>query len=662
VTGSEDSGYALGLVTVGPPTSDLSLPAQAGAEATSDLTVGEALGPYTLLAVLQRGGMGELFVAEDTENEGRRVVIKRLLEDFVEDESYLAMFRDEARIMSQLQHDNVVRVLATPVLRGSMCLVMELVPGRSVAQILTQTRAQATRIPPRLAVYVMSQALRGLHYAHTAVDETGQALELVHRDVSPGNLLVSFDGQVKVTDFGIAKSKLSVVATSVGVVKGTTRYLSPEQIRGANVTAQADVFACAAVLTEMLTGEAVFDRGQVPPTLLAIVKGQRPPISDLLPFDAPDLAMVLEQALALGPVHRPASAQAMADALDALLPQLGPTVQPADLGDYLATLFPDRVPGGDPTKGGPLGATYLLDAEQQQEASLPTAAVAGSMPGAAPLDATEFEGRPLAAAQGALLGARGSDPSRPLFEPDAATSNVTTRKQLNFVDEVEAAARELEVAPASPPARPTPAEEPGVSDSAVEADAFQVSNHTRAVPAPRFAWSTFFMGSLAGGLAVFALMTLTQQSPPSVPGGVQAPPVAPTPAAPPPVPLAVTPTQSAPIRMQPIAVSDAPPPELPSESAPELAVQAEPGYLTIKRPRRARVTIHSRDGVLKRRVPLRRFQMPAGPLRVQITRGKMKREVEVQLQPGQHLDLTRSQIRVLEEGPAAPKGGQAAPQ
>lgn len=614
---------------------------------TGDLTVGEALGRYRLLAVLQRGGMGELFVAEDTEHGNRRVVIKRLLEDFVEDETYLAMFRDEARIMSQLTHPNVVQVLETPVLRGSMCLVMELVPGRSVAQILQKTRGLAIRMPPNLALYVVSQALRGLHYAHTAVDADGTALELVHRDVSPGNLLVAFDGQVKVTDFGIAKSKLSVVATSVGVVKGTTRYLSPEQIRGGNVTARADIFACASVLVEMLTGVALFDRGQVPPTLLAIVKGQRPPVSELLPFDAPELAMVLEQSLALSPVHRPATAQLFADTLDRIRPTLGPVVGAEALGEYLSGLFPDRVPTGDLGPGGPLGATYLMDTDGHEVSNLPASTVSRSMPGARPLDATEFEAQPKRPVR-PLFAAGGDDSGRPSLKGPGPRSAGPTPPPVNLMDEVEAAARELEARPAPPRPAPPP-EEPGVSDSAVEADAFRMHTHTGQVQTPPFRWSTFLFGALTGAAVVYGAMVFGVGTPPApspVSPSAQAPVLPPPLPAPPRPPVepeaapAQTSTDSETIRLEPVSL--------------HAGETQEWGYVSISRPRRARIEVQQGEERITRRVPVRKLRLAAGPIKLVIIKGKLRREIEVVLQPGQHLDLTRAEIQILEEGDPEP--------
>ena len=289
------------------------------------LPVGETFGSYKILSTIQRGGMGELFLAETVKPSGRRmkVVLKRLLADLVNDAQHVSMFRSEAKLMSSLDHPNIVKVIDIPKIEGKQCLALEYVQGRNVAQILKQCDTLGIKMPPQIALYILCEVLKGLHHAHTFVLRDGRPLDAVHRDVTPSNILVSFDGEVKITDFGIAKSEMSSVSTTVGVVKGTTRYLSPEQIRGRDVSARTDIFSAAVVLVELLTGRSLFDRGSVPPTMLAIVSGERPPISRLLPFNAPRLAVALEQALMVHPQARQDSAEAFLHELMSAAAQLG---------------------------------------------------------------------------------------------------------------------------------------------------------------------------------------------------------------------------------------------------------------------------------------------------------------------------------------------------
>ncbi|MCB9647884.1 MAG: serine/threonine protein kinase [Deltaproteobacteria bacterium] len=603
--------------------------------ATDDLIVGEILGRYRVLSILQRGGMGEICLAEDTSAPDHQVVIKRVLDDLVADEAYLTMFRDEARLMARLDHPNIVRVLDTPVVKGTTCLVMEFVPGRSVAQLLRRTSEDASRIPPTIALHIMAEALEGLHCAHTAKDERGRPLGIVHRDMSPGNILVSFKGDVKITDFGIAKSKLSIVATSVGMVKGTTRYLSPEQIRGGEVTPRSDLFACAALLVEMLSGIAIFDRGQVPPTLLAIVKGQRKAVDELLPFQAPDLAVLLEQALALSPVHRPASAAEMAASLRALAPTLGPPVTPADLGAYLARLFPRTGTPIAPSASSPTGATYLV------ESALATEDLVGpSQSGARPLDAREFD-RPTPAP--VILGSP-VDPARPLLTPErlgaisrpvpAPTPAPPPPEEqpldvLGAMDDAVQALVELSAARAqarqdvSAPARATPDPEAGVSDSAAEADAFALSNAAIPVAAWRLDMRSLGLG-LVGGAAVAALVAwaLSGRDPEPAERVVELPVVEV------PAPAREGGGEDTDVR-----------PEVATSTA-----RGEVGFITVTRPAGGTVAV---DGQ-RYKVPLRRAEVSAGTHRVVISKRRFQREVEVVLAPGQHLDLTRAEIQVVD--------------
>ncbi len=304
----------------------------------NDELVGSTFGRYRILSVIQRGGMGEIFLAELVDK-GIRVVLKRLLADHDDDDRYVEMFRQEAEVMSQLDHPNIVKVLDVPIIDSKQCLAMEFVRGRNVQQVMRRCRSMGSRMDARIAVHIMSKVLNGLHEAHSVRLPDGSPMDLVHRDVKPGNVLVSFAGDVKITDFGIAKSNMHSRNTTVGVVKGTTRYLSPEQIRGDAATARSDIFSCASVLVEMLTDSPLFDRGSVAPTLLAIVSGEREPVEKLLPFRAPQLVDAIERALCLRPEDRYATAKEFRQALMASSRVLGARVRDDDVGSFLRQLF-----------------------------------------------------------------------------------------------------------------------------------------------------------------------------------------------------------------------------------------------------------------------------------------------------------------------------------
>jgi eukaryotic-like serine/threonine-protein kinase len=333
-----------------------------GRSAIDPRHTGRRYGRYEIIDTLQRGGMGEVLLADRIDEDGSKtpVVLKRLLADYLADDRYVAMFLVEARVMAQLDHPNIVRLTDMPVIDGKQCLAMEYVHGQSVLQILNRCQTLGTQMPPQIALFIICGVLNGLHYAHTFVLDDGRPLELVHRDITPGNMLVSFEGDVKITDFGIAKSKISSLSTTVGIVKGTTRYLSPEQIRGDLLTPRSDLFSCATVLIEMLTGVPLFDRGNVPSTLFAIVNGQRPEIGKLLPFEAPMLAAILERSLAIDPRARFGSAKELREAIEGAIFEVGHAIDEVGLGAFISELFPE-VHGPLVAFGGSERSTSGLD-------------------------------------------------------------------------------------------------------------------------------------------------------------------------------------------------------------------------------------------------------------------------------------------------------------
>jgi len=300
-------------------------------------------GNYRLIAPIARGGMGEVYLAETMLASGDRkqVIIKRLLEGLQDDTAHVLMFRSEAEHLSLLDHKNIVQILDVPEINGARCLALEYVRGRSVAQILDRTRHVARRIPPEIAVFVISEVLEGLDHVHNARLSDGQPVDLVHRDVTPGNLLVSFEGDVKITDFGISKSVMSKVATTVGIVKGKARYLAPEQILGERASAQSDIFSTACVMFEMLTSIPLFDRASVPKTLTAIVHGEIPELRAVLPFpQATRLIELIGSALAVHQDKRPGRARDLArDLREAATRELGPLVSKAAVAAFMRQLF-----------------------------------------------------------------------------------------------------------------------------------------------------------------------------------------------------------------------------------------------------------------------------------------------------------------------------------
>src|SRR5215472_17426328 len=197
--------------------------------------------------------MAEIFLAQSHGPEGfeKQVVIKRIRSALADDPSFVQMFIAEARVASKLNHANVVHIFDFDEHEDSYYLAMEYVRGKSLAEVSRRVRTLGKSFPPVLAAQVALEVARGLAYAHR-LTEHGQSLGLVHRDVTPHNVLLSFDGAVKLTDFGIAKAEGR--ATTSGMLKGKFAYMSPEQARGDGVDARTDVFALGVTLWELLTG------------------------------------------------------------------------------------------------------------------------------------------------------------------------------------------------------------------------------------------------------------------------------------------------------------------------------------------------------------------------------------------------------------------------
>ena len=221
---------------------------------------GSTIGTYVLERKLGTGGMAEVYLARRSGPRGftKRVAIKRILPELSEDSQLIQMFCDEARLAATLNHPNIAQVLEFGEQDGELYIVMEYVEGVSCATILRTAASRNETIPVGGALYVAHEVLLALSFAHEATDEAGTSLALVHRDVSPSNVLVSRFGMVKLIDFGITRSYLAERRTCPGELKGKLRYMSPEQILGDEIDARSDLFAVGVVLAEMLAGRALF--------------------------------------------------------------------------------------------------------------------------------------------------------------------------------------------------------------------------------------------------------------------------------------------------------------------------------------------------------------------------------------------------------------------
>jgi eukaryotic-like serine/threonine-protein kinase len=293
------------------------------------------IGRYALFDVLAAGGMATVHIGRLLGPVGfaRTVAIKRLHPQHARDPVFASMFLDEARMCARISHPNVVPTLDVVSTEGELFLVMEYVQGESLAQLIRAVRKRGETIPWRIAIAIAVGSLHGLHAAHEAKDERGLPLELVHRDVSPHNVLVGVDGMTRVVDFGVAKATGRIQATRDGVVKGKLGYMAPEQMAQAAVTRQADVYAAAVCLWEALAGRRLFE-AETETLLLARVLTAEVPLPSSIAIDVPrELDEIVMKGIARNPQKRYASARQLAQALE----KLGPASL-GEVGDWVESI------------------------------------------------------------------------------------------------------------------------------------------------------------------------------------------------------------------------------------------------------------------------------------------------------------------------------------
>ncbi|HTJ46439.1 MAG TPA: protein kinase [Kofleriaceae bacterium] len=274
---------------------------------------------YTITERLDQGGMAEVFrgVAESMEGFKKNVAIKRILPSLTKNPKFISMFLDEARLSLYLQHANIVQVFdisKTP--DNAYFLVMEYVDGCNLKSLIERQKQRGKRIEIAHAIYLMIEACKGLNYAHMLENpESGEPLGIVHRDISPPNILLSKNGEVKLVDFGLAKANSQIESTDPGVVKGKFSYLSPEAASGLDVDSRADVFAVGIILWELFTGRRLFYGDTDYQTVELVRQARVPSIAALNPEIEPELEQVVRKSLARDPDERYQSAADLGDAL-----------------------------------------------------------------------------------------------------------------------------------------------------------------------------------------------------------------------------------------------------------------------------------------------------------------------------------------------------------
>jgi serine/threonine-protein kinase len=299
-------------------------------------------GTFRLLRKIAEGGMATVYEAEQLGPEGfaKRIALKVIHPQFARRREFLQLFIDEAKLVANLLHGNVVQIYQLGEVEGDFFIAMEFIRGPTVRAVIDRHRQLGEPIPFTLAAYIASRVCRALDFAHNFVDPHGRRLDIVHRDVSPGNVMATWDGHIKLADFGIAKARTSIdPAAGRRVLMGKKHYMSPEQLLGLPVDAQSDVFALGVVLYELLTLEPLFVEDE---TLLAIDEVAVHPLPDIRRV-VPDIDPELEQILALTldkDSMRRATAAATGRALDAWCEAQRELGTPDRLQEHLARIFP----------------------------------------------------------------------------------------------------------------------------------------------------------------------------------------------------------------------------------------------------------------------------------------------------------------------------------
>src|SRR5258708_360366 len=299
------------------------------------------LGKYRLIAKLARGGMGDVYlaVAQGPGGFHKLLAVKEMRPEFVNDERYVAMFLEEARLAARLHHPNVVQTNEVGTDCGRHYMTMEYLDGRSLYRIVKQLGKRQGGLPLGPHLRVIAEALLGLHYAHELRGFDGDPLEIVHRDVSPLNVFVTFDGQAKILDFGIAKSVESSQETQAGILKGRLAYMAPEQACASPVDRRADIYAAGVMIWEALAGRRLWP-GMGDLEIYSRVIGEgAPALLSVCPSAPRELAAVCDRAMARRPEDRYPTAAALHEDLDRFIRRRDDAVSIRELGAVVGAAF-----------------------------------------------------------------------------------------------------------------------------------------------------------------------------------------------------------------------------------------------------------------------------------------------------------------------------------
>lgn len=304
----------------------------------------ERFGKYVLLEKLASGGMAEVYLGKNSGANGvsKFVAVKRILPQYSDNEEFIEMFKEEAKIAVNLNHSNVVHIHEFGIERNQFYLVMEYVEGRNLRQILNELKKKGNHFSIDQIVYIIKEVSAGLDHAHRCLDgTTGKPLNITHRDMSPQNVMVSFEGEIKIIDFGIAKAETQLEATKAGTLKGKFGYMSPEQADGQNIDLRTDVFSLGIVLWELLAKDRLFSGSSEAAILRKIRESNIPSLRKLDPSIHPELDKIVSKALAKDKNLRYQTSAALHRDLNRFLNTHYPEFSPQDFSVFIKHAFAD---------------------------------------------------------------------------------------------------------------------------------------------------------------------------------------------------------------------------------------------------------------------------------------------------------------------------------
>lgn len=307
----------------------------------------QRFGRYTLLMPLSTGGMGEIFLArlEGAQGFEKLCVIKKILPHLAQDRDFVDRFVDEARILVKLSHGNIAQVLDMGLHEGAPYIALEFIDGKDLRRVVARAQERALTLPLSFILYVATRLLDALAYAHRKKGDEGKELNLVHRDVSPQNILISYEGEVKVIDFGLAKSTMSATHTHPSIVLGKFLYMSPEQARHQKADRRSDLYAVGLCLYELIAGKSPFD-GVAPGELMAAVANPKlAPLSAVEPLCPPALSDAVMKALAVDPAQRFQTAEELRGRLLTILLEIDPSAGPETATRFMTEAFATEYQG-----------------------------------------------------------------------------------------------------------------------------------------------------------------------------------------------------------------------------------------------------------------------------------------------------------------------------